>query len=283
MVVRSTMKPRGFVLIATGLAASVPFAVSVLKMVTGAHPDPKLPPPPCPNTWRRLYRRTKRIAEAWGNGFGIKSESPLAQELSRRDERRSHMMPFPPTRQELSDLVCWAYGDASRAACYGMLMGPEGQFMVRVWLPCVILYRQPPARLLRRARAGDDDAFEALLRLDKSVISDPVLWWRWHAALEDPKPGQRKRFREAIAGRPRKRFNAKTIRIAFAGLLSQLSKREGCEMTSTEIREWFSAFTRHGHLADEAMPGGEALTKAIQRNRNWPAREREAAQVDNKT
>src|SRR5262245_19943723 len=109
MVVRSTMKPRRFVLIAAGLAASMPFAVSLLKMVTGAHPDPKLPPPPCPNTWRRLYRRTKRITEAWGNGFGIKSESQLARELSSRDGRRSHVIPFPPTHQELLDLVGWAY------------------------------------------------------------------------------------------------------------------------------------------------------------------------------
>ena len=135
----------------------------------------------------------------------------------------------------------------------------------------------------RRARAGDDDAFEDLLRLDKSVISDPVLWRRWHEALNDPKPARRDRFREAINGRPTKRFNDKTIRIAFAGLLSQLSKRERCEMTAPEIREWFAAFAKGGYLSDDEMPGGEALTKGIQRNRNWPERDQPTQEVDNKS
>lgn len=276
------MKPRALVLGAAGLAASVALVLRVLRWATGHEPDPTAPAPPPPRTWARLYRQNRRVVDAWGRGYGLRSVSLATPELSGPAEQAG-LVPFPPTREELFEIVASAVDGATQSSIVAMLVGPEGQFLIRVWVPCLVLYRKPPGQLLRRARAGDDDAFEDLLRLDKSVISDPVLWRRWHGALNDMKPARRKRFRDAMAGRPTKRFDAKTIRIAFAGLLSQVAKREGCEMTAPEVRKWFAAFAEGGYLSDQAMPGGEALTKAIQRNRDWPAGKRPSPDPDNKS
>jgi hypothetical protein len=212
-------------------------------------------------------------------GLGMTLESPVAKELTSRVLMQANLMAFPPSRAALEEALVYAFGDATPSGWNAMLNTPEAHFLVRLCLPCLILYREAPGRMLRRARNGDDDAFDALLRLDKSVITDPVLWRRWHAALNDPKPGRRKRFRDAMAGRPLKRFNEKTVRIAFAGLLSQIAERENCAMTAPEIRDWFASFTGEGWLSDEVMPGGEALTKAIQRNRDWPAARRKGKET----
>jgi hypothetical protein len=41
----------------------------------------------------------------------------------------------------------------------------ENQFFMRVWLPCWMLYGEHPPRLMRRARQGDMNALQDLLRL----------------------------------------------------------------------------------------------------------------------
>jgi hypothetical protein len=49
---------------------------------------------------------------------------------------------------------------------------PEMLFFIRVWAPCLFLYGDYPIRLLRKARQGDEDALDKLLRLDRTVIYD---------------------------------------------------------------------------------------------------------------
>ncbi len=54
-------------------------------------------------------------------------------------------------------------------------MVPEMIFFVKVWIPCLALYQEMPLMLLRRARLGDADALDKILRLDKAAISDPKI------------------------------------------------------------------------------------------------------------
>src|SRR5688500_8762325 len=101
------------------------------------------------------------------------------------------------------------------------------QFLIRVTIPCLMFYRTAPGILLRGARQGDPKAFEALLRIDKSVLGDPKMSQRWHELMNDSKPGTQQRFLEAMKGRPNKRVDPKTMRIMLAGLISKLAEREG--------------------------------------------------------
>src|SRR5262245_19657031 len=124
MVVRSTMKPRGFVLIAAGIAVSVPLVLKMLKWATGAAADPKAPPPPL-KTWRRLYRHTRRVVDSWARGVGLTSESAFGKELRDKSKRRAELVPFPPSRDELLELFSLAYKDATPSGFSAMLASAE--------------------------------------------------------------------------------------------------------------------------------------------------------------
>lgn len=154
-----------------------------------------------------------------------------------------------------------------------MMHSAEGQFFFRVWLPCWLLYQSYPPLLMRRARRGDLDALDDLLRLDKSAICDPVLRRVWHEEVNSGNMGRRKRLLAAMAGRPKGRLTAKKMRANMGGLISQFASAFGCEVTEPEIKALFDriAQARQG-THDVNLPlSPEARYKAIRRHRNWPS------------
>ena len=50
---------------------------------------------------------------------------------------------------------------------------PKFNFYVNVYMLCDSFYGEEPGHLLRKARLGDFDALEKLLRLDAKMISEP--------------------------------------------------------------------------------------------------------------
>lgn len=269
MMRRVQRLPRRLVLMATSLALTVPVALRLLLWTTGKGPFGARPPMPAPMDWLRMYRQSRSLRSRWLAGYGIAEESAAWRTLRGATAGEHDLVPFPPSDDELMEILGGFASSVKPNGLGGLLGSPEGQFMFQVAIPCVVLYREPPGRLLHRARHGDDDAFEKLLLLDKSVIADPVLFRRWHDLANDRKPSARRRFREALAGFPKNRVDAKSVRVAFAGLLSAMAEREGFKLTGPEIRDWFGMFQLE-NLTDQDMPGGEALTKAIQRHRDWP-------------
>lgn len=185
-------------------------------------------------------------------------------------------VPFPPkvetVRLILQDMDTDATDPEDDAGFESMLADAGGQFYFRVWLPCWILYREYPGQLLRKARLGDDDAFERLLRLDKSVQHDPVLSRRLHEVDWNGSKRDRDRFRAALAGDPKGTIDAKSVRYGLAGLISQLATVFKTSVTAPKIQELFDAVERaKSGEVDRSIPSGEAFTKAIQRNRDWPS------------
>ncbi|MDH5524734.1 MAG: hypothetical protein OEY01_12175 [Desulfobulbaceae bacterium] len=55
------------------------------------------------------------------------------------------------------------------------LIIPEFLFYFRIIMPCMLLYGTHPTQLLRKARLGDLESIDILLRLDKSLIGDPKI------------------------------------------------------------------------------------------------------------
>ncbi len=83
-------------------------------------------------------------------------------------------------------------------------LSAEGFFSFRIFLPCWLHYFEYPASLYRRARLGNLDALDKLLRIDKRVIADTKI--SRHIATHGINP-QRPEFRQlvtAIEGSPRK-------------------------------------------------------------------------------
>lgn len=182
---------------------------------------------------------------------------------------------WPPTRRDiaLAKRETEQFINDDDPQFFDVLTTAEGMFVMRVYLPCWIRHRKYPGKLFHQARAGDDDAFCDLLRMDKSVLADRMLADRWHRIMQGNRPALRKRLLDAMKGQP-KRITAKAMRSGLAGMVSQLSISFGQPVDEPEIRKVFDMVVKSvkGQHTDTALPPGQtALSKAIQRNRNWPS------------
>lgn len=267
-------KPRSFLMLAYAAGAMVPLLHMLLRWGLGLDRFPDEPKQPPLRTWLRQYRSSRQRERALVGILGFDMNSARWQQLLGRGSAASPLMELPVPEDEIHKLLAELapqLGDAEfKKRLQVLLESPAGQFELRVGLPCAVLYREHPIRLLRRARLGDLEAFETLLLLDKSVHFDPGLARRWHELLQHPKPSVRKRLFAALAGRPRKRVDEKSIRTALAGILSGRAQDAGSSVRAAEVRSVFTFFTADGYLDTADMPAGEALTKAIQRHRPRP-------------
>ena len=149
---------------------------------------------------------------------------------------------------------------------------PEFLYLLKVLGPCFLLYMEHPTSLYRKARLGDVDSWDKLLRVDKFLISDPYISWRLTKAYVDNDHISHNRMLKALEGTPRKK-SQQSSKIFYAGLISIISELLGYRLSSAEIRELFNAVAVDSGLheqIDEDLPSSpEALTKGIQRVRNF--------------
>lgn len=150
-----------------------------------------------------------------------------------------------------------------------MLESPPMQFLLRVWVPCLILYHESPASLYRRAQANETSSLEKLLRLDKAVLQDPTICDHVHQSFQSPKRPRFKRIGTAMAGRPIAKLSKGKIRSGMAGLISHFAQSLGHRTTEPQIRGIFDIAARaKGAVSDRYLPESpETLSKAIQRER----------------
>lgn len=102
-----------------------------------------------------------------------------------------------------------------------MLKAPAGQFFLRVWMPCLILYREYPTRLYRRARLGDLGALVDIIRLDKSVVADPKIAEQIYRYGHSSKRTAAQRIGRAMHEWP-KALSRKRLKYRLASLMKAL-------------------------------------------------------------
>jgi hypothetical protein len=148
----------------------------------------------------------------------------------------------------------------------------EGWFFLRVWMPCWVHHRTTPGHLLRRARGGDLDALDALIRLDKAVLADPWIGRHVHRMTHGANRSDRVRLLNALGGTPKGKMDSKRIKLALAGLMSQAAALGGVPLSAGQIHEVFASVSRArgGNRPDGDLPFGDAFAKAVRRNRDWP-------------
>ncbi len=117
----------------------------------------------------------------------------------------------------------------------------EAQFFFSVTMGCWVHYGEQPQRLYRRARKGDIDAIEKLLRLDKSLVGDPHIAREFHDASKQASRGRFDVLCDALRKQP-KSLSHKAVRIKLAGLISKFGKGFADELTIPEILKLFDAF-----------------------------------------
>jgi hypothetical protein len=171
-----------------------------------------------------------------------------------------------------------------------LLAREETLFFMLVWVPCLLEYGEYPARLMRRARQGEPDALDKLLRLDKRAISDKKIGQEW-ARASTKRNGSFELMWKALHDPP-KEMGAGKVKMVLAGLISACSKfiAEQLKKGSAEsgipvpaallpltkrlngpaIRDLFDAYhkdvTGDRMAQDDDIPkDNEALKKALQR------------------
>jgi len=221
--------------------------------------------------WLSLYRSPRRVGRGISQLFAQMSGMDFTHEecLAARAEYRLLCEMDEAERKaalESEDPQEWP---SSSMQCEPEIT-PECQFLVRVWMPCFMLYRDYPSRMLARARRGDVNVLCDLVKLDKAIIHEPRIAEQVHQWANSARRGLFNKFARAFRERPRVP-NEKQIKYALAGLVSHFIGTS-LGMTATEIRQLYDrlAYEKTGgrQMIDTDLPAQqETFSKAVQRIR----------------
>lgn len=148
----------------------------------------------------------------------------------------------------------------------------EGSFFLFVIAPCWLLYRTTPTRLYRKARLGDLDALEKLLRLDPLILHDPTVGKQIQAFRFKNKNNAYQTLLEAPLKRPKAKITRKKMKYAIAGLISAMATSFKFELEEPDIRALFDAVAKDSEdksIDTDIADSPEAFSKAIQRDRTF--------------
>ena len=143
---------------------------------------------------------------------------------------------------------------------------PEIKFLLQVFLPCFLLYKDYPSRLLRKARKGDIEYIEKLIRLDRSIEFNKKISEFIHGARKNKMIDER--LRSAIATGINEKVTRKKMKMNIAELISFFSMALGRQLKESEIRDLFDAIAKDKGRDDidtDIPESPETFAKAIQR------------------
>lgn len=253
--------------------------------------------------WLKLYRQHRRVLQVWNSVVGpIMFGDPEAGEALNvfleglRELRRTPVEEIrkelenltPEDRKELGKLIT-AVGEDMQGAIGEDLVRdadvdavPDGVareaigraevlFTVMVSLRCWYECGEAPVKVLRRARQGDLDALETILRVDKAVVRDKQIAQQIHEAAVS-NPARFERIANAFRGGLTAKANRRKVNCMLAGLISNVSEFCGERLEGREIRALFDAVARdtgRGRVCEDLPESREAFQKAIQRERRF--------------
>jgi len=258
--------------------------------------DHQFPLPPLP-AWFRLYRSHRSIdgfqkalfAELFPSGPEVIEFADIVmKELRLRQRGKVEQPETPPSPEQVAatkeflqgirsdfsqDLVRDLTGPppnkAEKEAFARFLEGKElvASYFMLVHLPCWLLYQTLPSQLYRKARTGDPEALDKLLRLDPLMLHDPAIGKQ---LLKLRYEGNRATYR-ALLEAPLKapgKLSQKSIKANLAGLLSAIASQLKQHLTEPQIKSLFDAVAKDQkkdpHAIDESLPElPGSFTKAI--------------------
>ncbi len=147
-----------------------------------------------------------------------------------------------------------------------------GQFYLFVAVPCWLLYRDSATNLYRKARLGDYDSLEKLLRLDALLIHDPSIGKQVQQLRIKGKYSAYENLIEFVLKKPKNKITRKKMKYAIAGLISGISSAIKHPLTEPQIRALFDAIaqdTQKKPIDTDLPDSPETFSKAIQRDRSY--------------
>jgi hypothetical protein len=148
----------------------------------------------------------------------------------------------------------------------------ESGFFFLVNIPCWLLYRESPTHLYRKARTGDIDALEKLLRLDSLMIHDPLIGKQIQTLRFNRKTSAYRTLLEAPLKAPKAKITRKKMKYSMAGFISALSSIIKQPLTEPEIRSLFDSVAQdsgRGAIDTDLPDSPESFYMAIKRDRDF--------------
>jgi hypothetical protein len=143
----------------------------------------------------------------------------------------------------------------------------ELSFVYRVWMPCFYFHGKTPPQMLRKARLGDLQSLEDLIRIDSSVIYDNKISSALHN-LRNKSKRKHNELMDCVFKKPEGNVSKKKIKCFLAGMIWIVSKGFNLPLTEPEVRGLFDAIARDKgyELQDPDLPESpHAFYMAMQR------------------
>lgn len=270
-------------------------AVKKGKRIEGDLPLPKI------KTWLKLYKNPKRIGKELFKLMGQYDENSAKQveilqfinegaefikknpekyqseyEKLLPEEKQKIYQQSMKLLEEFNELIIYdlleEVNEAKRNTFLKSIKNPELIFFFRVQAPCFMLYGTYPHMLLKKAQAGDDEALEKLIRLDKSIIFEPKISEIIHQAQALKAQARMTMIKKAFISTPKATFSLKKVKCLMGGLISYFSIKMNQKLSAVEIRNLFDAIAMDrtddiDHDLGDLV--GAVFEKPIQRSRSF--------------
>lgn len=183
------------------------------------------------------------------------------------NEREENCRSFNESITDVSFEDCPTLSPEEFVAFYS---DPMMNFYVNVSMICDAFYGEGVGELLKKARLGNYDALEKILRLDESMISEPSIAAQVYELKVEGKKTKYLKLLECLGKRPKLKLTLQKIKYVKAGHISAYSELMGRKLTEPEIRALFDAVSsdRGNGPIDTTLPeSSETFSKVIQRER----------------
>jgi hypothetical protein len=146
----------------------------------------------------------------------------------------------------------------------------ETSFYVFVVVPCWALYRTSPTMLYRKARLGDFEAMEKLLRLDQLMLHDPAIGSKIIKRRFEHSTNDYRRLISFALESPKRKTSRVNILLSIAGFIYAFSQIFQQPLTSHDIVELFKAVDEDtkSKLREELPKDYDNLRRNLESDRN---------------
>lgn len=265
-------------------------SLKLRRFASQEFPLPHLP------SWFAMYRSHRKTAQQikdiWTAAYGrniVQFFSELFEELQGQKTQRKHLPTLSPEEIKDSFDLFQAMLLASEQALEDEFnqvpvkqaakrrmrklveKNPlELSFYLFVATPCWTLYRTSPTLLYRKARQGDFDALEKLLRLDQLLLHDPTIGKQIISYRFNHSSSKYRKLLDAATKAPKGSGSLKNILLSQVSLLSAISHLTVKPLTPQDLFELVEAFDNDskGKLFDDLPKTPDALARALTPDRN---------------
>jgi len=252
----------------------------------------KFPLPHLPS-WFAMYRTHRKtivqIEAIWAVACGknmvqsfseqlknLKNTSPSASQPSKEEIRESKnwlQVIHSASEKELEDEFNHVPASQAAKRRLNKLFAEkplEFGFFLFVAVPCWMLYRTSPTQLYRKARLGDFEALQNLLRLDQMMLHDPAIGKQIIAYRFNHSSSKYRKLLDAATKAPKGSGSFKNILLAVVGLLSAISLTTVRPLTPQDLFELVAAFDSDtkSKLLENLPKNPDALARALSPDRN---------------